>query len=142
MRVNHYSFVVSIFLILISYGLFACSYASHSYRAPHSNSVAGQLEHDQNFCYNVAIYVQSQYDNDMPTHIKAYVQLKDDKDAIPAFVNFQVHSLYDVVYQHKGFDAVIESCLERRGHKLAETELNKSEPSYGEARYLRLSREG
>lgn len=49
-----------------------------------------------------------------PKQLSDLVNFETASDA--QFVNFTALSLYDVTYQHKGFEAVISLCLERKGY--------------------------
>ena len=58
----------------------------------------------------MAHYIAGQYatrtDNALPVQY-------DRGDKQPGFIVIKEPSIYDVMFQHRGFDAVVETCLER-----------------------------
>ena len=62
------------------------------------------------FCQAVATYVASHY---VSTTTASQPFSYDNASNEDGFVALELPSLYDVLYQHKGYDSVVAYCLER-----------------------------
>ena len=125
LRVSKATFSSVIFLSLLSF-LSACH---HEGLPPHASYVP-KLKRDISHCEWLARSVASQYQSDKGSlwfyefgkenskqdyqDISDYVNHHSSSDT--AFVNFTALSIYDLIYQHMGIDAVISLCLERKGY--------------------------
>ena len=60
-------------------------------------------------CQAVAVYIAGQY----ATRTDHVLPVQYEDNAAKGFITIDEPSIYDVMFQHKGFDAVVETCLAR-----------------------------
>lgn len=80
-----------------------------------------EAEHTKRLCTAVANYIAAQYHsvtpNSQPLHHKHLPVQHHDKTDKTAFVSLEIPSRYEIIFQHKGYQATLDYCFERHRNK-------------------------
>lgn len=80
-----------------------------------------EAEHTKRLCTAVANYIAAQYHsvtpNSQPLHHKHLPVQHHDKTDKTAFVSLEIPSRYEIIFQHKGYQATLDYCFERHQNK-------------------------
>ena len=92
--------------------------------APFHQETGGPFDeaaHTKRLCTAVANYIAAQYHsltpNSQPLHHEHLPVQHHDKTDKTAFVSLEIPSRYEIIFQHKGYQATLDYCFERHQTK-------------------------
>lgn len=83
-----------------------------------------EADHTKRLCVAVANYIAASYHSVTPNSLPVQHERthKDNQENYkgkkPAFVSIKIPSRYEVIFQHKGYQATLDYCFERHQNRL------------------------